>query len=116
MPVINPMSGLEHGRLTVVLAMGSLEQISSYQRTKSGSASAVAVAERPSNYLERCFFRHNLYYLKPFFGGLSFCYAVSLGDMLSLVRITLRPLLLCISFESHVAACLCDGFQMSYVI
>lgn len=79
MPVINPMSGLEHGRLTVVLAMGSLEQISSYQRTKSGSASAVAVAERPSNYLERCFFRHNLYYLKPFFWRIVFLLCIHFG-------------------------------------
>lgn len=53
MPIINPVSGLQYGQLKVTLAMGSLEQISVYQRTKAGSASAVAVAERPASYLER---------------------------------------------------------------
>jgi len=53
MPIINPVTGLQHGQLRVALAMGSLEQISTYQRTKAGNASAVAVAERPTNYLER---------------------------------------------------------------
>lgn len=52
-PIFNPVTGLQHGKLKVVLAMGSLEQISTYQRTKTGSASAVAVADRPSSYLER---------------------------------------------------------------
>jgi len=54
MPIINPVSGLQYGQLSVTLAMGSLEQISVYQRTKAGNASAVAVAERPASYLERC--------------------------------------------------------------
>jgi len=65
MPVINPVTGLQHGQLRVVLAMGSVEQISAYQRTKAGSASAVAVAERPSSYLERCllFFSQSLIYV-----------------------------------------------------
>jgi len=53
-PIINPVTGLQHGQLRVALAMGSVEQISAYQRTKAGSASAVAVAERPASYLERC--------------------------------------------------------------
>ena len=61
MPIVNPMSGQQHGQLRVALAMGSLEQISAYQRTKAGSASAVAVAQRPANYLERCFFSHSHY-------------------------------------------------------
>ena len=52
-PVINPVSGMQYGQLKVTLAMGSLEQISVYQRTKAGSASAVAVADRPASYLER---------------------------------------------------------------
>jgi len=53
MPVVNPVTGLQHGQLRVALAMGSLEQISAYQRTKAGNASAVAVADRPTGYLER---------------------------------------------------------------
>jgi len=53
MPIINPVTGLQHGQLRVALAMGSLQQISTYQRTKAGNASAVAAAERPTNYLER---------------------------------------------------------------
>jgi len=56
MPVINPVTGLQYGQLKVVLALGSLEQISAYQRTKAGSASAVTVADRPTNYLERFMF------------------------------------------------------------
>jgi len=63
MPIVNPMSGQQHGQLRVALAMGSLEQISAYQRTKAGSASAVAVAQRPANYLERCFFFRSHWYL-----------------------------------------------------
>jgi len=54
MPIVNPVSGLQYGQLKVTLAMGSLEQILAYQRTKAGNASAVAVAERPASYLERC--------------------------------------------------------------
>lgn len=54
MPIINPVSGLQYGQLKVTLAMGSLEQISSYQRTKAGSTSGFAVVERPASYLERC--------------------------------------------------------------
>jgi len=54
MPIVNPMTGLQHGQLRVVLAMGSLEQISTYQKLKAGSTSAIAVVDRPANYLERC--------------------------------------------------------------
>ena len=61
MPIINPVTGQQHGQLRVVLAMGSLEQISAYQRTKAGSASAVAVADRPASYLERCLFFSQCY-------------------------------------------------------
>jgi len=56
MPIVNPVTGQQHGQLRVVLAMGSLEQISAYQRSKAGSTSAVAVADRPTCYLERCQF------------------------------------------------------------
>jgi len=63
MPIINPVTGLQHGQLKVVLAMGSLEQISAYQRTKAGSASAISVADRPTNYLERCLFSCSCLYV-----------------------------------------------------
>jgi len=54
MPIVNPVSGRQYGQLRVALAMGSLEQISAYQRTKAGHASAIAVPERPASHLERC--------------------------------------------------------------
>jgi len=54
MPIVNPVSGLQYGQLRVTLAMGSLEQISAYQRTKAGHASAIAIPERPASHLERC--------------------------------------------------------------
>jgi len=85
MPIINPMTGLQYGQLTVVLAMGSLAQISAYQRTKAGSASAVAVAERPTNYLERCLFSQSFVY-NQFKFCLSFNHSVSERNVLQFVK------------------------------
>jgi len=89
MPIINPVTGLQHGQLKVVLAMGSLEQISAYQRTKAGSASAISVADRPTNYLERCLFSCSCLYVSESNFFIYFYRAVIAREMLQFVKTVL---------------------------
>jgi len=54
LPVVNPLTGVQQGRIRILLAMGSVEQVIGLQRTRLGLEPAVGgVAQRPTHHLER---------------------------------------------------------------
>jgi hypothetical protein len=50
LPIINPLSGRQYGHLKVLLALGSMDQVTSLRLMTKGMTSA---PERPVTYLER---------------------------------------------------------------
>ncbi|KAK7097644.1 C2 domain-containing protein 3-like [Littorina saxatilis] len=53
MPVVDPFSGLHYGQLSVMLAMGSAEQVACLQRLKGSKDMTGAGPQRPNHFLER---------------------------------------------------------------
>ncbi|XP_076468573.1 C2 domain-containing protein 3-like isoform X2 [Babylonia areolata] len=55
MPVVDPFTGMHFGQLSVLLAMGSAQQVACLQRLKSDreSGTVTTKAQRPSHFLER---------------------------------------------------------------
>ena len=53
MPVLNPFNGSQFGTVKILLAMGTMEQVSSLKYAKLGQDSAIVVPDKPTQYLER---------------------------------------------------------------
>ena len=53
MPVSNPFNGSQFGFIKILLAMGTMEQVSSLKCTKLGQDSAIVIPDKPAQYLER---------------------------------------------------------------
>ena len=53
MPIANPFNGSQFGFIKILLAMGTMEQVSSLKSTKLGQDSAIVVPDKPTQYLER---------------------------------------------------------------